>query len=96
MSKQVVLMILVNVFAGFLFFLGNLDLWNRVNYWVLVNVASQWSPFFVTSKYLGTSTTPSYSPIYNAIINYPFLIFWFLLAINLLFLIKIERSKETS
>jgi len=88
-------MILVNLFATVLYIFGNLDLWNRVNYWVLVDVASNWSPFFVTSKYLGTSTTPSYSSIYNAIINYPFLIFWFLLAINLFFFIQIGRSKET-
>jgi hypothetical protein len=88
-------MIIVNVFASVLYIFGNLALWTSVNYWVLVDVGSQWSPFFVTSKYLGPPTTPSYSPIYNTIINYPFLIFWFLLAINLFFAIWIGKSKET-
>jgi hypothetical protein len=88
-------MIIVNVLASIFYFFGNLALWDRVNYWVLVDVGSQWSPFFVTSKYLGPPTTPSYSSIYNAIINYSFLIFWFLLAINLFFYIQIGRRKET-
>ena len=88
-------MIIFNLFASGLYVIGNLDIWNRVNYWVLVDVGSNWAPFFVTSKYLGASTIPSYSSIYNSIINYPFLIFWLLLAINLFFFIQIGRNKET-
>ena len=95
MLNQVKYMIIFNGFVGFLYFFANFDLWHRVNYWVLVDVGSEWGPFFVSSKYLGVPTTPSYSPIYDTQINSPFLIFFFLLAINLFFIIRIARSKET-
>ncbi len=95
MLKQAKFMILINVFLGFSFVLGNFALWDRVNYWVLVDVASKWSPFFVSSIYLGPPATPSNPAFYQPLFNYPFLLFWVLFALNLYFIITLGRSKET-
>ncbi len=93
MLKQVKYMILVNLFGSFFYIIGNYTLWNRVNFWVLSDVASKWSPFFITTENLSGLTLPS--SIFHPIFNYPFWTFWFLLAINMYFLIVIGRSKET-
>lgn len=88
MNRQFNLMILANVFSILLFALANYYVWadvNREGYFV-----SGWSPLQFT---IDTNAPVPQPPI--VIPNLPFYIFCIGIAVNLYFIIKTGKRKET-
>ena len=88
MVNQYKTMILFNVLLGFLFVVSNLI------YDYFGNMPSHhafWSPLWLTFQ--------NYSPMADDVgaqePNFSFYFFWVLLIVNVVFLIRLQRSKET-
>lgn len=84
MSKQLLFAVLVNLALGLLFIFGNAYVWMIVNRRI------------VFSNWLWIQATPPNNMLgFEIIPNVPFVVFWLSAVVNLYFLIKIGRSKET-
>ena len=96
MLKHAKVMIWVNVLLGVLYVLFSLDLWITVNQWVKLDVAAEWSPLTVKPVF-DLMPFPTHSLPLSVIERYnvPFILFCVMLAVNLYFLIRLQRSKET-
>lgn len=93
MSMQLKLMILVNALLGLLYVISSYVLWMDINQWSNWNIASDWSPILITPHRIPNVPTVQ-MPILS-LWNIPFILFWVILAVNLYFIIKLQRSKET-
>ena len=90
MSKQsiLMLMILIDVLLGLLFAYSCFSLYDHLNMWVDMGYGEAiWSPLVIT---VDTGML-----IKSEIPNTPFILFWVVLAVNLIFLVKLGKSKET-
>jgi choline-glycine betaine transporter len=96
MRKIVKYAIVVNIILALVFVYSNFSLWNFVNAEYPFLVASHWSPLgIVAPHYLYTDGNISQIQTPFLAFNYPFWIFWIMLAINLVFIIKFGRERET-
>lgn len=91
MSKQLKLMILVNVVLGLLYVVSNFIFGYFAN---LPSIIAQWSPLWLTFynyDYIAEFGGEIVAPIPN----FSFYFFWVSIAVNLYFIVKLGRSKET-
>ena len=91
MSKLVKYAIITNGVLSLLFVFSNLYLWNEVNNWLGGGSGSMWSAFQITLYPL--SENWHMVPI-TPVANVPFWLFWVTIAINMYFMIRLQRSKE--
>lgn len=89
MSRQFMIAILVNVVLIVLFGFFSWGEWMALNTSML-HVRSQWSPFWITvvgstGQFINVMMIP----------NYPFILFCVSTLVNIYFLIKAQKSKET-
>jgi hypothetical protein len=92
-------MILVNVLLLVLFVFSSYMLWNKVTEWMTNDAYAIWSPLYITPFWVresyfyiypdGTTSRPPPQ------LNTPFILFLVMFALNLLFIIKLGRGKET-
>jgi len=88
--------IVANLLLALAFIYSNYSLWNFVNAEYPFLVASHWSPLgIVAPHYQYTEGNISLIQTPFLAFNFPFWIFWTVLAINLVFIIKLGRNKET-
>ncbi len=86
MSKQLKLMILVNIILALVYVSLNLAYYF---YGYRVGHAVQWTPLW-----LRFYNYQSLTDIGIQIPNFTFYLFWIVIAVNLYFIIKLERSKQ--
>jgi hypothetical protein len=92
MQKIVIYALLVNVTVSVLFVASNFTLWSTINDWNTSSVGSMWSPFLVVAH-----RSPDLPPVQMPFLpqfNVPFLLFWFALAANLYFILKLGRLNQ--
>jgi hypothetical protein len=87
------LMVKINVLLGLLYGVSSYVLWMSVNQWVDWNVASNWSPLLITPYRI--PDLPTVEMPLSSLLNIPFVLFWIMFALNLYFLFRLQRSKET-
>jgi hypothetical protein len=85
--------IAANVLVGLLFVLSSYFIWAEVNRWSVWNIASKWSPILITAYRIPNAPTVL-MPV-GPLLNFPFILFWVMFAVNLYFIIRLQRSKET-
>jgi len=90
-SRQLKLVILVDVLLGLLYAFFSFSLWEDVNRLFNVGYGTQWSALKVTAFPIAESI--HMVPI-QQMNNIPFWIFWIMLAANLGFIIKLERGRD--
>ena len=90
MPRQLVIVVIVfNVLMSLLFVYTTYAFLERVNYWINQDYFIRyWSPFSITVD----SREPIPAP-YTNIVNYPFMVFWLSIIVNLFLIITILRSK---
>ena len=93
MSKQSKLMIIVNALMGLLYVVSSSWIWTEVDKWVKWNIASDWTPLIIYPYHI-PNTPQVLMPIFP-LWNFPFIIFCVTLAVNLYFIVRLQRSKET-
>jgi len=93
MSRQLKVIILVNVVIAVLFCYFNYGNWTLLNDEEAgLPISSEWGPVWirVQPKPFGYGDTTVMFP------NYPLMLFWLSTIINLYFIIKLQKSKETT
>jgi len=90
-SRQLKLVILVDVLLGLLYAFFSFSLWGDVNRLFNVGYGTQWSALKVTAFPVAESI--HMVPV-QQMSNISFWIFWIMLAANLYFIIKLERKRE--
>ncbi len=85
--------ILVNAVLSLLFVVSNLYIWSIISWWSTVGIASNWSPIAVSAYFYSGFTDPPTLATFP-MLNLPFMLFWVMLAVNLYFIIILQRSKE--
>jgi len=99
-SRQLKIIVLVNIVIIVLFCYFNYGNWVLLNdERVGLPIRSEWSPIWIR---VSTRTSliprePNQPPNFSSVIfpNYPLILFWFSTMINLYFIIKLQKSKET-
>jgi hypothetical protein len=86
-------MILVNVLLSLLYVYSSYEVWNNVNNWSNDNVASNWAPTLISPHFISSVIIPPM--VYTSLVNTPFILFWIIFAVNLYFILELQRSKET-
>jgi hypothetical protein len=91
MLKLVKIAIVTNIALSLLFVLSNYFIWTNLNQWTRWNIASIWSPILIEAYRIPDMSTVQMpvGPLWNV----PFLLFWIMLAVNLYFILKLQRSK---
>jgi hypothetical protein len=92
MLKQFKAVIIANGLVSLLFVLSSYSLWNNVNQWNTWNIGSIWSPWLIES-YRNPDLPTVQMPV-GPEWNVPFMLFWVMLAVNLYFIIKLQRTKS--
>ncbi len=94
MLKLVKYAIIVNLFLGILFIYANFTLWSLVNAEYPYLIASHWSPLgIVAPHYILNDNSIAMVQTDFLYWNTPFWIFFLLLAVNLIFIAKLAKSK---
>ena len=93
MSRQLKLMISVNVLFGLLYVYLSYSVWESIYSFITVNWADLVAPYYWSplTMYLSTGAFWGFS---IDVVNTPFILFWVVLATNIYFVVKIERSRE--
>jgi len=95
MQRIVRYALIINLILACAFVYSNLSLWSFVNAEYPYLVSSHWSPLGIVAphyQYADGNISLIQTPFLA--FNYPFWIFWIMLAINLGFIIKLGRNKE--
>jgi len=101
MSRQLKIILLVNIVIAVLF------CWFNYGNWTLLNdenvglpISSEWSPIWihVSPRVSMIPREPNQPPDYTSVLfpNYPLMLFWLSTIINLYLIIKLQKSKETA
>jgi hypothetical protein len=64
-----------------------------VDNWSNWCIGTSWTPIFITANLNPNTFHPP--GVYPNILNISFLLFWVILAVNLYFIISLQKSKET-
>jgi hypothetical protein len=91
MFKLVKYAIITNLVLSLLYVLSSLYLWDVVNRWLGGGSGSMWSAFYITLYPL--SENWHMVPIVP-VVNVPFWLFWVTIAINMYFIIKLQKSSK--
>ena len=86
--------ILTNVLLCLSFIGSSLSIWIQINRWSEMNIATIWDPIFIT-PYRIPNTPQVQMPVFP-LLNAPFILFWLGLAVNLYFIVALQRSREKS
>jgi hypothetical protein len=81
-----------NILLGVFFAVSSYYLWAEVNQWSKWNTASVWSPLLITAHRI--PGTPQVQMPVGPAWNLPFILFWVMLAANLYFIVKFQKSKQ--
>jgi hypothetical protein len=92
MSKQFVLMILANIAIGIAFVFSNCLIWNAVNQPSYYSTG--WGPTNVEIVPRPSVNGEPVPQVAFSLINYPFWLFWIAMAVNLYFIVRLQRSKD--
>jgi hypothetical protein len=97
MQKLVRYAIVANILLGVLFVYANYALWDQVNAEYPYLIASHWSPLGIVAPHyiLNDNSIAIVQRLYSYF-NYPFWIFFVLMAVNLYFIIKIAKTKAAN
>jgi hypothetical protein len=89
--------IIANLLIALIFIYSNITLWDSINSNNPNIVTSHWSPLFVTSMHHYLKPDGTYVSVQGIFesLNSPFLIFWALLIVNLLFVLRLGMQKES-
>ena len=95
MLRQLKVIILVNVVIAVLFCYWNWANWTLLNHKIdgepYLPIHSEWGPVWI---HVGPSPwEPQYCEVFFP--NYPLMLFWLSTIINLFFIIKLQKSKES-
>ncbi len=96
MQRQVKLMVLANVLLGLLFVLAFLAIQQQVE--SLLHSGGRYSVSDVSPLWIQVDShqPPPYIEGPHFIPNYPFYMFWVVIAVNLYFIFRLQRSKGPS
>jgi hypothetical protein len=91
-------MISVNVLLSLLFIVSNYVLWGIIvgANWSYYGAVASWSPLFVTPTYPNIVQRPYLMPQPEPLPNVPFYVFWVVMAVDIYFMIRLERGKVKS
>ena len=100
MFRQFKIMIFFNCLLGLLYVVSNYVLWNIITgaSWTYYGAVATWSPLYVTPTYYPPIPQRQYWVGFSMpapLLNTPFILFWVMFAMNLFFIIKLGRNKET-
>ena len=100
MSRQLKLILLVNIVIAVFFCHFNYGNWTLLNdEKVGLPIRSEWGPIWihVSPKVSLIPREPNQPPNYSSVLflNYPLMLFWLSTILNLYFIIKLQKSKET-
>jgi len=100
MSRQLEVIVLVNIVIALLFCHFNYGNWILLNdERVGLPIKSEWSPIWihVQPKTSMIAREPNQMPDFTSVMfpNYPLMLFWLSTILNLYFIIKLQKSKET-
>jgi hypothetical protein len=93
MSKQFKLMIMVNALLGLFYVISSYWIWAEINKWVKWNIASNWTPILIYPYRI--PNTPQVQMALSPLWNFPFILFLVIIGVNVYFIIRLQRSKET-
>ncbi len=88
-------MITVNVILALFFVFSNIFLWLTVNNYVRYGLAMEWSPLTIHPVFI-TEVHSLPLGIGVSQFNIPFWLFWVIFMVNIGFIIKLGKNKETS
>ena len=97
MSKQFKLIILVNALLMLLFVLSEYSIGNELNSYPNDLRYIRWSPFVIQDVHAGALINGNWVAVgaTTLTINFPFWLFFVAIAVNLYFMFRLQRSKET-
>jgi hypothetical protein len=93
MLKIVKYEIITNIALSLLYVISSYLIWTDVSQWSKWNTASIWSPLLITAYHI--PNTPQVQMPVGPAWNLPFILFWVMLAVNLFFIVKLQKSKQT-
>ena len=98
MWRKLAPIITVNVLLGLTFILSNYDLWDFAQSSTGLVQLVQFDPFWIRTIQLGALVNGQIMPV-NAVtapyFNLPFWTFFVTIAVNMFFIYRLQRSKET-
>jgi hypothetical protein len=97
MPKQFKLMIFVNFLLILFFVLAEFGIGNELNSYPNDLRYIRWSPFVIQDVHAGAFINGNWVAVgaTTLTINFPFWLFFVAMAVNLYFMFKLQRSKET-
>jgi hypothetical protein len=100
MSRQLKIIVLVNIVIAVLFCHFNYGNWTLLNdERVGLPIKSEWGPIWIHMQPRTSmiAREPNQMPDFTSVLfpNYPLMLFWLSTILNLYFIIKLQRSKET-
>ena len=100
MSRQLKIILLVNIVIAALFCYFNYGNWTLLNDEnVGLPIKSEWGPLWihVQPRTSMIAREPNQMPDFTSVLfpNYPLMLFWFSTIINLYFIIEFQKSKQT-
>ena len=100
MSRQLMIILLVNIVIAVLFCCFNYGNWTVLNdERVGLPIRSEWGPVWihVQPKTNMIAREPNQMPDFTSVLfpNYPLMLFWLSTILNLYFIIKLQKSKQT-
>jgi hypothetical protein len=94
MSRQLKVIILVNIVVAVLFCYFNYGNWTLLNdERVGLPIHSEWGPIWIHVQPKPIGTSDSFTSVIFP--NYPLMLFWLSTIMNLYFIIKLQKTKET-
>jgi hypothetical protein len=97
MHRQFKLMIFVNVILILFFVLAEYGIGNELNSYPNDLHYISWSPFVIQDVHAGALINGNWVPVGSTTftINFPFWLFFVAIAVNLYFMFRLQRGKET-
>lgn len=92
-ALQLKYMLSVNALLGLLYVISSYYIWVEVNKWTVWKVGSNWSPILIYP--IRNPDLPQVQTIILPLWNLPFILLWVILGVNVYFIIRLQRNKET-
>ena len=97
MLKKLIPALVANAILALLFVYFNYFIWAELNSGPNMLRLLNFGPFYIQDSHMGVLINGTqYSPVNGIVLmqNYPFLLFFVAIAVNLYFLFKLQRSNE--
>jgi hypothetical protein len=82
-------MLSVNALLGLLYVVSSYWIWAEVEKWFKWSIASNWTPFLIYPY--RNPDLPQLQMVIPPLLNFPFILFCVILAVNLYFIIRLQR-----